>query len=136
MTKSKGFQFLKQALIVMSVATLGLLIFQFVPAFAQGLIQSTDVPSRISETTGGQGSIRPLILTILNFFLGFLGLLAVLMVIYGGMLYMIAQGDQGKVDKGRKIITYAIIGIIIILISFALVNTILGGVGQGGDVAA
>jgi type IV secretory pathway VirB2 component (pilin) len=137
MTLSKGTKFIKQALIVMALTALALLLFQFVPAFAQGgLIQSTDVPSKIGAATGNQGSARALILTILDFFLGFLGLLAVIMIIYGGMLYMTASGDQQKVDKGKKILMYAIIGIVIILMSFAIVNTVLSGAGAGGDTAA
>jgi hypothetical protein len=105
-------------------------------AFAQGgagLISPTDQPGRLAQATGGQGSARDLVLTFLNFFLGFLGLLAVIMVIYGGIMYVTAAGEQDKADKGKKIIMYAIVGIVIILLSFALVNTILGGLGAGGD---
>lgn len=126
---------MKQALIVFALTAVGLTLFQFAPAFAQGgLIQPTDNPGRISESTGGEGSFRQLILTFLNFFLGFLGLLAVIMVIYGGILYVSAAGNQDSIDKGKKIILYAIVGIVIILLSFALVNTVLGGLGAGQDV--
>lgn len=103
-------------------------------AYAQsGLISPTDQPARLATATGGQGSFRELVLTFLNFFLGFLGLLAVLMIIYGGILYITASGEPDKADKGKKIIMYAIVGIVIILLSFALVNTVLGGLGAGGD---
>ena len=126
---------IKQSLIVFSLMAVGLVLFQFVPAFAQGgLISPTDQPGRLAEATGGQGSLRQLILTFLNFFLGFLGLISVIMIIYGGILYVTAAGEQEKVDKGKKIIMYAIVGIVIILLAFALVNTILGGLGAGGDV--
>lgn len=110
-------------------------IFHTVPAFAQSSSLVGDAqPGRIAEATGDQGSLRQLILTFLNFFLGFLGLIAVIMVIYGGVLYVTAAGNQENVDKGKKILMYAIIGIVIILLSFALVNTILGGLGAGQDV--
>jgi hypothetical protein len=55
------------------------------------------------------------------------------MIIYGGVLYVSAAGDEGKIDKGKKIIMYAIVGIVIILLSFAIVNTVLGGAGAGAD---
>lgn len=134
LSPSKGHKLLKQALIVMVLTALGITIFQFVPAFAQGLISPGDSPTKISEATGGQGSARQLVLTILNFFLGFLGLLAVIMIIYGGVLYISAGGEQTKIDNGKKIIMYAIVGIVIILLSFAIVNTIIGGLGTGQDV--
>ena len=96
-----------------------------------GFLQSTDNPGAVSSATGGQSSVRQLILTIVNFFLGFLGLIAVLMIIYGGVMVVMSAGDPAKADKGKKILTYAAMGIVIILLSFAFVSTILGaGTGQ------
>lgn len=96
-----------------------------------GFLQPGDNPNAVASATGGESSVRALVLTIVNFFLGFLGLIAVLMVIYGGVLIVTSQGDPGKADKGKKILTYAAIGIVIILLSFAFVATILGaGSGQ------
>ncbi len=97
-----------------------------------GLIQDFDNPSRIAGNTGGEGDFRTLLLTFLDFFLGFLGLLAVLMVIYGGFLYITAAGEETKTENGKKIIIYSVVGIVIILIAFALVNTVLSGLAQGG----
>jgi len=116
-----------------ATASATVFLFNTVPAYAQ-LISPTDQPGRLAEATGGEGSFRNLILTFLNFFLGFLGLLAVIMVIYGGVLYVTAAGNQEKIDNGKKIIMYAIVGIVIILLAFALVNTILSGLGAGQDV--
>ncbi len=132
---AQGKQALKQAVIVMTIMVISLTTF--LPAFAQstggGLINAGDNPSRISDATGGQSSFRELAKTFLNFFLGFLGFLAVIMIIYGGILYVTAGGEQDKVDKGKKIIMYAIVGIVIILLSFAIVSTVLGGLGTGSD---
>lgn len=95
------------------------------------LLQSGDNPNAISSVTGGQTSARQLVLTIVNFFLGFLGLIAVLMIIYGGVMIVTSAGDPAKADKGKKILTYAAIGIVIILLSFAFVSTVLtAGTGQ------
>ena len=125
---------LKQLAVVAGLSTLGILLFSFAPAAFAQLISPGDAPSAISTATGGQGSARQLVLTILTFFLGFLGLLAVIMIIYGGILYVSAAGNQDSIDKGKKIIMYAIIGLVIILLSFAIVNTVLTGAGTGTDV--
>lgn len=82
-------------------------------------------PTAVTSSTGGQGSLRQLALTIVNFALTFLGLIAVVMIIYGGFLYVTAGGKEDKVETAKKIIMYSIIGIIIILLSFAIVNTVL-----------
>lgn len=86
-------------------------------------------PSLVQET-----NLRDYIVNIVNFVLGFLGLVAMIIVIYGGFLYVTAAGQEEQTTKGKKSIMYAIIGIVIILISFALVNTLIGGLGRGTDV--
>ncbi len=78
-------------------------------------------------------NLRDFILKTVNFVLGFLGLVAVIVVIYGGVLYVTAAGQEEQTTKGKKSITYALIGIVIILVSFALVNTVIRGIGRGTD---
>ncbi|MFC1656175.1 PKD domain-containing protein [Patescibacteria group bacterium] len=85
-------------------------------------------PSLVQET-----NLRDYIVNIVNFVLGFLGLVAMVIVIYGGFLYVTAAGAEEQTTKGKKSIMYAVIGIVIILISFALVNTLIGGLGKGTD---
>lgn len=134
MTKQKH-NTLKQTIIVFTLMAVGLTLVAFAPAtLAQttGLIKTTDNPNNISQATGGASSARELVLTIVNYFLYFLGLIATLMVIYGGVLYVTAAGDTESVDKGKKVIMYALVGIIIILLSFALVNSVLGA-GLGNE---
>lgn len=75
--------------------------------------------------------VREFIIRIVNFALGFLGLIAVLIVIYGGVLYVTAGGEEEKTQKGKKAIAYATIGLLIVLGSFAFVNTVIKG-GTGG----
>jgi PKD repeat protein len=79
--------------------------------YAKGLTQATDA--------------RTYILNVTNFALGFLGLIAVLIVIYGGVLSVISAGNPETAKKGKQAIMYAGIGLIIVMGSFALVNTIL-----------
>lgn len=116
------------------VTLAGTMLYGYSIAMAQGsgFLNATDSPGRISEATGGESSARALVLTIVNFFLGFLGLIAVLMVIYGGVLIVTSAGKEDQASKGKKILTYAAIGIVIILLSFAFVATILGA-GSGQD---
>jgi len=78
-------------------------------------------------------NLRDYVVNVVNFVLGFLGLVAVIVVIYGGYLYVTAAGVEDQTTKGKKSVSYAMIGIIIILISFALVNTVIKGVGKGTD---
>ncbi len=92
-------------------------------------------PSGYNEALTQSDNAREFIQRILNFALGFLGLAAVLMMIYGGARYVLSAGDDEGPKKAKKTITYAATGIIIILGSFAFVNTLIGA-GGGTDQAS
>lgn len=93
------------------------------PEVAAQMIDTQDHVENVSIATGGEGSFRTIVREIINFFLYFLGLVAVIMIIYGGFLYITSQGED--TEKAKKVLMYSAIGIIIVLISFALVNTLL-----------
>ncbi len=99
-------------------------LFNRVPtgSLDEGLdILSDDLSEEISDNT----DIRTYILQVVNFFLGFLGLLAVIMIIYAGFKYVTSNGNSDQSEGAKKIITYAVVGIFVILGSFALVNTVI-----------
>lgn len=124
----------KHFVIVTSMMVLALVLvnsFGVNLALAQSAIDpEQDQPAIIRALSGGQTGLRGIVLVIVNFFLTFLGLLAVIMVIYGGFLYVSSGGNDESVNKAKKILLYAAMGIIIIIVSFALVNTILGAASQ------
>ncbi len=131
-------QVVQEALIFAGLLGAALLVSTLLPELSlasTGFIDDSDNPEIIGGATGNEGDLKSLIQTILNFFLGFLGFVATIMVIYGGILYVTSAGNDDNVGKAKKILLYAATGIVIILISFALVNTILGaGLGGGsGD---
>ena len=119
------------------VAVLSIFVFNVNLAFGQvqGLIDPSDTPASLAGATGNYGgSLRMAMTTIVNYFLFFLGLIATIMVIYGGFLYITSGGDDAQTEKGKNILLYAAIGIIIILISYALVNTLLGAGSQASPI--
>lgn len=62
---------------------------------------------------------------IINVVTGVLGVVAVAVVIYGGFLFLTAQGDPGKIKKGKDSITWGIIGLVIALLSWSIINFVL-----------
>lgn len=88
------------------------------------------------------GDFRVIIVRIIQFILGFLGIIALVMVMYGGFIWMTAGGDPAKIDKAKKILVNTVIGIIIILLAFTITAFIInalrgsgvpgGGHGSGG----
>ncbi len=69
---------------------------------------------------------------IINVALGFVGVLLLIIMLYSGYEYMTAGGDATKVQNATTRIRNAIIGLIIIFLSFAIVNFVLGIFAPGG----
>ena len=90
-----------------------------------GLIFPEDRPPSITLATHGENSFRRVVVNIVNFILFFLGLVAMIMITFGGFLYLTAGGDDGQQGKAKSILTYAAIGIFVILVAFSLSNTLL-----------
>lgn len=82
---------------------------------------------------GENTSFRLYLQKVVNFVLSFLGLIAVIFLIYAGYLYVVDGGADGQKDKAKKIIIYVSIGILVILASYALVNTLIQEAPRGGD---
>jgi len=80
-----------------------------------------------SETPTTKG-LWETVQTIINWVLAVLGLVTVVMIIIGGFTYLTSQGDPGKTKKGRDTILYGVIGLIIALLAFAIVNFVLANV--------
>jgi len=64
----------------------------------------------------------------INVVLGVLGVVAVVMIILGGIQYVTSQGDAAKAAKARNTILFSIVGLIIALLAFAIVNFVLTNV--------
>lgn len=77
----------------------------------------------------GDGSIFT---TIVNVLLFIIGAISVIMLIIGGIRYTLSAGDSGSVTAAKNTIMYAIIGLIVAFLAFAIVNWVLGAVTPGG----
>lgn len=98
----------------------------------QGGLQAPDASEYDAGLTQAT-SAREFILNVVNFALAFLGLIAVVVIIYAGFLYVTAHGEDGQTGKAKKAIFGALIGIVLILGSFAIVNTIIRNAANGGQ---
>lgn len=86
-----------------------------------------------ASTGLGQQDPRETIANVIRIALSFLGIVAVLIVLWGGILWMTAAGDDGKVEVAKKVLFSGLIGLIIILSAFAItqfvVNQLIGATG-------
>lgn len=65
----------------------------------------------------------PIVVTnLINAFLSFAGLILVGIFLYGGLIWMLALGDETKVDKAKGAMVQGVIGLVIVTMSYSLVN--------------
>ncbi len=69
-------------------------------------------------------SIYKIVMNLASDILAIVGYLAICMVIWGGYQYMMAQGDPGKVAKGKKTITNSLIGLAICMLASTITSTL------------
>lgn len=77
--------------------------------------------------TWGGGLIAG-IRVIVNIFLTLAGLIAVVMIVYGGVQYVISRGEEDQAKTAKSTILYAVIGLIVIGLSAAIVNFAIGAI--------
>lgn len=80
------------------------------------------------------GSFREAIIKWTNFFLGFLGLVAMIALIFAGFLYVTSLGNEEQAKKAKNIIVWVVLGIVVILVAFAMVNTLITDGPTGSDL--
>jgi len=103
------------------------------------LAQNLDIGMEYGNQLGlGDEDPRIIIVKIIRILLGFLGLIAVLFIMYAGWLWMTSEGDEQKVRKAKDALKSAVVGLVVMLASFAIVSFVLqrmqvgsGGIGSG-----
>ena len=91
----------------------------------KSLAVNTTYISTASSGNGGDGDLMGTVTQIVNVALGLIGLVAVVMIILGGFSYTTSAGDAAKVKKAKDTIMYGVIGLVIALLAFAIVNFVL-----------
>jgi hypothetical protein len=72
---------------------------------------------------------------ITNTILFIVGIVSIIMLIWGGLRYVISGGDSKKVTDAKNTILYAIIGLIVALLAYAIVHFVINAIG-GGEIPA
>ena len=94
---------------------------------------SNSAKNYVGNVGGNEGNnssegLMRTIKTIINVVLGVVGIIAVVMVIVGGISMATSQGDTAKVAKGRNTVLYGVVGLVVALLAFAIVNFVLTSV--------
>lgn len=89
------------------------------------IISKLAIGEPVTKYNEGKDELTSSITTILSNVIAILGLVCVVVMIIGGVNYMISSGDAGKVKKAKDTILYGLIGLVVCVLAFALVNFVL-----------
>lgn len=99
------------------------------PVFAQ-----LDTGIEYGTVTGlGTQDIRISIMKIVRVILGLVGIIAIIITLYGGWVWMTSSGNPEKIDRAKRVLRNALIGVIIILSAFSIVSFIIGSLESALD---
>ena len=133
----KALQFLKKNY----VSIIFLAVFLVLP-FVSLAVNDVDNGLRTSRLTGlfgnsglsGSRSLSELIYNAIRILLAFAGAIAVLFIIVGGFWYITASGNEEQAEKGKTTLINAVIGVIIVVLAYAIVTVIVNLVSSGTGI--
>lgn len=134
----------KVILIILAFATFGLVngaILTNNVAYATGVCPS-NAPNAANAKTPAEcfldppaGTEKNMMNTVKNLIdtaIGVVGVAAVIVMIIGGVYFVISQGDAAKITRARNTILYGLVGLVVAILAFAIVNFVLSGMFNSG----
>ncbi|OGE80491.1 MAG: hypothetical protein A2660_01365 [Candidatus Doudnabacteria bacterium RIFCSPHIGHO2_01_FULL_45_18] len=106
------------------VVQIGATVVTSLVALAPVAFAQFQLPYSGNTNLPNDSSLSGLIMRIINIALGVAGLVAVLFLIIGGFRYITAAGNEETAEQAKKIIINAIIGVVVIILSFVIVRVI------------
>lgn len=102
----------------------------FVAALSDFVVNNVVYPkgrlAGAAEVTEGVRAITG----IINWALGFVGVISVALMIYGGVQMMLSRGEESKYIAGKKTLIYAVIGLMVVMISYSIVGFVFRAIGK------
>ena len=111
--------------VVLSLAVvLGFGVFAAVPAGAINVFPECPEgsESQVCQKEDISGPVQAIISTLLFA----IGVIAVIMIIIGGIRYTLSNGDASQIKSAKDTILYAVIGLIVAMLAYAIVNFVVG----------
>jgi cytochrome bd-type quinol oxidase subunit 2 len=99
------------------------------PGLCAGSNLNTDnTQSCTVDTAGANSKINSILKTVINLFSLIVGVVAVIMIIVGGLRYITSGGESSNVSTAKNTIIYAIVGLVIVALAQFIVHYVLGKV--------
>lgn len=102
----------------------------FSESLGQGINSAVGEGAQCGDVAGGNGpsSLQEIATRVVNFLSVLVGIVAVIMIIFGGFRYITSGGDSGNVSSAKNTLIYAIVGLIIVALAQFIVRFVLDNV--------
>lgn len=115
---------MKKLILLSAILFILLISFQSVTAtdWGLGVLKDTGLP---------QDEPGVFIAKVVNYVMGFVGVILIVVIIYGGFLYMTSRGNEKQTESAKNVLTYAIVGIVIIFASYIIARLVISALTAG-----
>lgn len=123
---------------LVAITTIGVALFAL-PAYAASCGDGTAAGeamcgvSQIDTSNTNSDTVYDTVKTIINVLLFIVGIIAVIMIIWGGISYVLSAGAADKAKKARDTIVYSVVGLVVAIIAFAIVQFVFSSLGGGNS---
>lgn len=116
-------QAMERAKKIISAGVIGLALVLAAPSFVKEILEILKNPAGVPDPNASP-PVSEIIQRILDFTLSIAGIIAIIALAIGGIMYLTSGGDEERAKKGKNIFVYSVIGIIIVVGSLAIVSQI------------
>lgn len=119
-------QKIKQLLMVgLALPVLALAVVPVTPVSALGLSDAQTQVEGVDGLAKSADDPSSIVKNFINFMLYVIGILSVAYLIWGGIRYTTSAGDSNKVTAAKNTIMYAVIGLVVAILAYAIVNLVI-----------
>ena len=121
----------KLNLIIVSITMAAGLLFVFAPTsravnvFGGQADQTVDGGKVVTNDKNGSSKLPALLSQVISTVFVVLGMLAVIMIVIGGIRYTTSNGDAAQIKAAKNTILYAVVGLVLAILAYAIVNFVL-----------
>ena len=107
-----------------TAAMIGLAIGLAAPSFLKEIGTVLGWDASVNPDVANAQTLSQIARNVLDFLLSIVGVLAIIMLVVGGIMYLTAAGDEDRIDTGKSIVKWSIIGIAVALAALVIVTQI------------
>ncbi len=121
----------KRVIKIATVAFWAFLLLVQVAPIAQAAVSNSLYPDSVGLPGNRSTDIKELVRNVIvDLLLPIAGIIAVLFIIIGGYQYITSGGNEEQAESGKKTLQNAVIGLIIIILSYVIINVVITSIGR------